>query len=149
MNADRLSKYLPETLSVVRIIIALLFLEHGSAKLLGFPTPPNGHPAVMSLLWVQGLIELVGGALLAIGLFSRPVAFILSGNMAVAYFMGHASKGFFPLLNGGDAAILYCFIFLLFFVAVPGRWSLDAELTHDDRDDRRVRSAHYGESTAH
>jgi len=150
MNADRLSKYLPETLSVVRIIIALLFLEHGSAKLLGFPTPPNGHPAVMSLLWVQGLIELVGGALLAIGLFTRPVAFILSGNMAVAYFMAHAPKGFFPLLNGGDSAILYCFIFLLFFVAGPGRWSVDGNVMENssstgrsglDHDPRRTAGA--------
>jgi putative oxidoreductase len=92
---------------------------------------------------------LVGGAWLALGLFTRPVAFILSGNMAVAYFMAHGSKNFFPLLNGGDAAILYCFVFLLFFVAGPGRWSLDAELTHDYRSDHRVRSDHYGESTAH
>jgi putative oxidoreductase len=125
MNSDRLSKYLPETLSVVRVIIALLFLEHGTAKLLGFPTPPSGQPAAMTLLWVQGLIELVGGGLLAVGLFTRPVAFVLSGNMAVAYFMAHASKNFFPLLNGGDSAILYCFIFLLFFVAGPGRWSVE------------------------
>src|SRR5258705_12670599 len=81
---------------------------------------------------------------LALGLFTRPVAFILSGNMAVAYFMGHASKGFFPLINGGDAAILFCFIFLLFFVAGPGRWSLDAEVTHDYRgDDDRGRSDHH------
>src|SRR5258705_6142649 len=82
---------------------------------------------------------------LALGLFTRPVAFILSGNMAVAYFMGHASKGFFPLVNGGDAAILYCFIFLLFFVAGPGRWNLDAELTGDDRrGDYRGRGDPYG-----
>jgi putative oxidoreductase len=125
MNADRLSKYLPETLSVVRVILALLFLEHGTAKLLGFPTPPTAQPAAMTLLWVQGLIELVGGGLLAVGLFTRPVAFVLSGDMAVAYFMAHAPKNFFPLLNGGDSAILYCFIFLLFFVAGPGRWSVD------------------------
>jgi putative oxidoreductase len=104
----------------------------------------------MTLMWIQGLIELLGGALLALGLFTRPVAFILSGNMAVAYFMGHASKGLFPLINGGDAAILYCFIFLLFFVAGAGRWSLDAELAHDDRrGDYRVRSDHYGGRTAH
>jgi putative oxidoreductase len=74
------------------------------------------------------VIELVGGALLAIGLFTRPVAFILSGDMAMGYFMAHASKSFFPLLNGGDGAILYCFIFLLFFVAGPGRWSIDAKV---------------------
>jgi putative oxidoreductase len=128
MDANRFDKYWPETLSVVRIIIALLFLEHGSAKLLGFPSPPNGHPAFMTLLWVQGMIELVGGALLAIGLFTRPIAFILSGDMAVGYFMAHAPKAFFPLLNGGDGAILYCFIFLLFFVAGPGRWSIDAKV---------------------
>ena len=114
MNLERVGKYWPETLSVARIVVALLFLEHGSAKLLGFPTPPNAAPAVMTLLWTQGVIELVGGLLLAIGLFARPVAFILAGDMTVAYFMVHAPKSFFPLLNGGDAAILYCFIFLLF-----------------------------------
>ena len=150
MNLDRVEKYTPEMLSVVRIVVALLFLEHGSAKLLGFPPSPHGEPAFMTLMWFQGLIELVGGLLLAIGLFTRPVAFVLSGNMAVAYFMGHASKGFFPLLNGGDAAILYCFIFLLFFIAGPGRWSLDTELTRDyRRGDYRVRSAHYGARTGH
>jgi putative oxidoreductase len=125
MYLERMGKYWPEVLGIVRIVIALLFLEHGSAKLLGFPTPPNPAPAMMSLLWIQGVIELVGGLLLAIGLFTRPVAFILSGDMAVAYFMAHSPKSFFPLLNGGDGAILYCFIFLLFFVAGPGRWSFD------------------------
>jgi putative oxidoreductase len=79
----------------------------------------------MTLLWVRGMIELIGGLLLATGLLVRPAAFVLAGDMAVAYFMAHASKNFFPLLNGGDAAILYCFIFLMFFVAGPGRWSAD------------------------
>jgi putative oxidoreductase len=125
MNLDRVGKYWPETLGIARIVIGLLFLEHGSAKLLGFPTPPSPAPAVMSLLWMQGVIELVGGLLLAIGLFTRPVAFVLAGDMAVAYFMAHAPKNFFPLLNGGDPAILYCFVFLLFFVAGSGRWSVD------------------------
>jgi putative oxidoreductase len=149
MNLDRAEKYTPEMLSVVRIVVALLFLEHGTAKLLGFPPSPHGEPAFMTLMWIQGLIELVGGALLGLGLFTRPVAFILSGDMAVAYFMAHASKNFFPMLNGGDAAILYCFIFLLFFVAGPGRWSLDAELVRDYRSgDYRVRSDQYGERTA-
>jgi putative oxidoreductase len=153
MNLDRVEKYTPEMLSIVRIVVALLFLEHGSAKLLGFPPSPHGEPAFMTLMWFQGLNELVGGLLLAIGVFTRPVAFILSGNIAVAYFMGHAPKSFFPLLNGGDAAILYCFIFLLFFIAGPGRWSLDAKLTHDDRSrdyrgDDRVRSDHFGDRTA-
>jgi putative oxidoreductase len=133
MNLDRVQRYAPELetytpemLSIVRIMIALLFLEHGTAKLLGFPPPTNAAPVFMTLQWIQGLIELVGGALLAIGLFTRPVAFILSGDMAVGYFMAHAPKNFFPMINGGDAAILYCFIFLLFFVAGPGRWSVDA-----------------------
>jgi len=125
MNLDRVGKYLPETLSISRIVAGLIFLEHGSAKLLGFPTSPSPQPAMMSLLWTQGVIELVGGLLIVIGLFTRPVAFILAGDMAVAYFMAHLPKSFFPLLNGGDTAILYCFIFLLFFVAGPGRWSVD------------------------
>jgi putative oxidoreductase len=130
MNLERVSKYLPETLSIVRIVVGLLFLEHGTSKLLAFPAAPaNGQPAMMSLYWVQGIIELVGGALIALGFLTRPVAFILAGDMAVAYFMSHASKGFFPLLNGGDPAILYCFIFLLFFVSGPGRWSVDREAT--------------------
>jgi putative oxidoreductase len=128
MNSDRLGKYWPEILSIVRIVIALLFLEHGSAKLFGFPHPPTPAPAVMTLLWVQGLFELIGGLLLALGLFTRPVAFILAGDMAVAYFMAHAPKSFFPLLNGGDAAILYCFIFLLLLFAGPGRWSVDGKV---------------------
>ena len=127
MYLERVGKFWPETLSITRVIIGLLFLEHGSAKLLGFPTPPSPAPAIMTLLWTQGLIELVGGLLLTIGLFSRPVAFFLAGDMAVAYFMAHAPKNFFPLLNGGDAAILYCFIFLMFFVAGPGRWCFDRE----------------------
>jgi putative oxidoreductase len=154
MNVGRVEKYTPEALSVVRIIVALLFLEHGSAKLLGFPPSPHGEPEVMTLMWIQGLIELVGGALLAFGFFARPVAFILSGNMAVAYFIAHASKSFFPMLNGGDAAILYCFIFLLLFVAGPGRWSVDAEVMDNYRsgDYRRQwspSSDHHGQGTAH
>src|SRR5260370_18890510 len=112
MNLGRVEKYAPEMLSVVRIVVALLFLEHGSAKLLGFPTSPHGEPAFMTLMWIQGLIEFAGGASLALGLFTRPIAFILSGDMAVAIFIGSASKGFFPLLHGGDAAILYWFLLL-------------------------------------
>src|SRR5258708_40336668 len=99
MNLDRVEKYAPEMLSVVRIVVALLFLEHGNAKLLGFPTSPHGEPAFMTLMWIQGFIELVGGALLVLGLFTRPLAFILAGNMAAAYFMSPASKGFSPLVN--------------------------------------------------
>jgi putative oxidoreductase len=124
---DRVSKYLPETLSILRIVIGLMFLEHGTAKLLGFPQSPMAMPAMGTLIWFQGVIEVAGGALFALRLFTRPVAFILAGDMAVAYFMAHASKGFFPLLNGGDAAILYCFVFLIYFVAGPGRWAIGAE----------------------
>lgn len=118
----------PRMLSVLRIIAALLFLEHGTGKLLGFPPSPTGMPAFLSLLWVQGIIEFAGGVLLTLGLFTRPVAFILSGDMAAAYFMAHAPKSFFPMLNGGEAAVLYCFIFLFLFVAGGGVWSIDAAL---------------------
>jgi putative oxidoreductase len=128
MNLERLEKYLPEMLSILRILAGLLFLEHGSAKLLGFPMSPSPQPAMMTLLWIQGAIELVGGLLIAVGFLTRPVAFILAGDMAVAYFMAHLPKSLFPLLNQGDLAILYCFIFLLFFVAGPGRWSIDRSL---------------------
>jgi putative oxidoreductase len=116
----------PRILSVLRIMAALLFLEHGTQKLLGFPPSPNPGPALFSLLGVQGVIEIVGGVLLALGLFTRPVAFILSGDMAVAYWMAHAPQSFFPVLNRGDAAILYCFVFLYLVFAGPGPWSLDA-----------------------
>lgn len=125
MSLDRVSKYWPEILSIARIVIGLLFLEHGTAKLLGFPHTPMAMPEMGTLLWVQGVIELAGGALFAVGFLTRPVAFVLAGDMAVAYFMFHAPKGFFPILNGGDAAILYCFVFLLYFVAGPGRWAVD------------------------
>jgi putative oxidoreductase len=101
----------PRVLSILRIVAALIFFEHGTQKLLGFP-PPESAPAFLSLSWIAGIFELVGGALLVLGLFTRPVAFILSGQMAVAYWIAHAPKSFFPVLNGGDAAILYCFVFL-------------------------------------
>ena len=115
----------PRVLSIVRIMAALLFFEHGSQKLLGFP-PAEYSPDVLSLSWIAGLLELVGGALLALGLFTRPVAFILSGEMAFAYFIAHAPASFFPVLNRGDASILYCFLFFYLVFAGPGPWSLDA-----------------------
>ena len=124
MNLESVAKYSPYAHALLRIVAALCFLEHGTAKLLGFPHPP-AQPALFSLLGVQGLIELVGGVLLLIGLWSRPVAFILAGDMAVAYFMAHFPKNFFPLLSGGDAAILYCFIFLFIFFRGAGPWSVD------------------------
>ncbi len=116
----------PRALSVLRFVTGLAFLDHGTAKLFGFPAMPMfAHLHFASLIGVQGIIEVVGGALICIGLFTRPVAFILCGDMAVAYFMSHSPKSFFPAVNGGDAAILYCFIFLYLLVAGPGVWSLD------------------------
>lgn len=119
-------RYAPQALSLLRIVAALIFLLHGSSKLLGFPASEMGSPPVGSLMWVGGVLELGGGLLLLIGLFSRPVAFILSGEMAAAYWMFHAPESTFPMINGGDAAILYCFVFLLIAAAGPGPWSLDA-----------------------
>jgi putative oxidoreductase len=128
-----LIEWSPRVLSVLRIMVALLFMEHGTQKLLGFPPSPEPGPALASLMGVQGLIELVGGLLMLIGLFTRPVAFILCGNMAAAYFMAHAPRSFFPMLNGGDAAILYCFVFLYLVFAGPGPWSADAALARGRR----------------
>lgn len=124
MNLDRVEKWAPYMLGILRIMAALLFLEHGTQKLFGFPAPAN-MPPLFSLFGLQGVIEVVGGVLLALGLFTRPVAFILSGNMAVAYFMAHAPESFFPVLNNGDSAILYCFVFLYIFFAGPGAWAID------------------------
>ncbi|MBO9711982.1 DoxX family protein [Sphingomonas sp.] len=111
--------------SLLRIIVALGFIEHGTSKLLGFPAFPMPGP-LPTLLIVAAWLEVVGGTLILLGLFTRPVAFILSGQMAVAYFMFHAPQGFFPANNGGEAAMLYAFIFLYFAAAGPGAWSLDA-----------------------
>jgi putative oxidoreductase len=115
----------PRLLSILRIVAALIFMEHGTQKLLGFPANPNPGPAFMSMMWIGGVIEIVGGILLVLGLFTRPVALILSGEMAVAYWMAHAPRSVFPALNGGDAAILYCFVFLFMVAAGGGIWSLD------------------------
>ena len=115
----------PRVLTLLRIMAGLLFLEHGMQKHFGFPPSPNPGPALLSLLGIQGILEIVGGGLITIGLFTRPVAFILSGDMAVAYFMAHAPAGFFPILNRGEGAILYCFIFLYLAVAGGGAWSAD------------------------
>jgi putative oxidoreductase len=123
--AAMLHRYAPYLLSILRIVIALLFLQHGLSRLFGFPSPLPA-PALFSMLWFAGAIELVGGALLLAGVFTRPAAFIMSGEMAFAYFLSHAPRGFFPILNGGDSAILYCFIFLYIVFAGAGPWSLDA-----------------------
>jgi putative oxidoreductase len=113
-------------LSILRIVVGLLFMEHGTLKLLGFPISQKPGPPLFSLLGTQGVLELAGGLLILAGLFTRPVAFVLAGDMAVAYFMAHSPRGFFPVLNGGDAAILYCIIFLHLLAAGGGPWSMDA-----------------------
>jgi putative oxidoreductase len=115
----------PRLLSVLRIVAALIFMAHGTQKILGFPSSGNPLPDAFSLSWIAGMLELFGGALLLLGLFVRPVAFILSGQMAFAYWMAHAPRSPFPVLNGGDAAILYCFVFLFLVAAGGGVWSLD------------------------
>ena len=118
----------PRVLSVLRMMVGLLYMEHGLAKVVGFPPQPNHKVYELLTLnpGIQGLLELVGGFLLALGLFTRPVAFILAGNMAVAYFMVHAPRNFFPVINGGELAAVYCFVFLYFVFAGAGPWSLDA-----------------------
>ncbi len=126
MNLPELETvWTPRVLSVVRVVSALIFMEHGTQKLLNFPPLAKPLPALFSLSWTAGVLELIGGALLVLGLFTRPVAFILSGQMAFAYWLSHGSRRFFPVLNGGDAAILYCFLFLYLAFAGGGAWSLD------------------------
>jgi putative oxidoreductase len=118
--------YAPYALSVLRIITGFLFLQHGSQKLFGFPSaPPGGQPPLASLYGVAGLFEFIGGILIMIGLLTRPVAFLLSGQMAVAYFTAHAPQGFWPSKNQGEASVFFCFAFLYFVFAGPGPLSLD------------------------
>jgi len=120
-----LKPYASQLLSVLRIMSGLLLLEHGTAKYLSFPVGPmnNASPATMG--GAAGILELIGGFLLAIGLFTRPVAFILSGMTAVAYFYVHAPRGFFPILNTGELAAVYCFLFLYLAAAGGGPWSIE------------------------
>jgi putative oxidoreductase len=116
-------------LSVLRIFTGLDLLQHGTGKILGFPAVPSfAHVQIASLSGLGGMIELIGGILFTIGLFTRPVAFVLSGFTAAAYFMAHAGKGFYPVLNGGELAALYCFVFLYFSFAGAGPWSVDAAI---------------------
>jgi len=115
----------PRLLGLLRIVTALLFMEHGAQKLLGFPPSDHPGPALFTLLWFAGVLELVGGFFVLIGWLTRPIAFLLSGQMAVAYWMAHAPRSFYPALNGGDAAILFCFIFLYVAAAGPGAFSVD------------------------
>lgn len=126
---SRWRSWAPPLLGILRIVAAFLFIQVGTAKLFAFPgavMPGGGTAAAWSLPWIAGVLEVFGGGLLLLGLFTRPVAFILSGEMAVAYFYGHAPLGFWPVLNQGAPAVFYCFLFLYFSAAGPGPWSLDA-----------------------
>lgn len=121
-------RWSPQFLSILRIVTALLFLHHGTSKIFGLPESAASFPPAWTQFWVAGVLELIGGTLLLVGLLSRPVAFLLAGEMAIAYWLVHAPKNFFPVLNGGESAILFCFVFLYITVAGPGPWSLDAML---------------------
>jgi putative oxidoreductase len=124
-------QWAPQLLSVLRIVLAFLFIQVGTAKVFAFPAavmPGGGTAPVGSLPWIAGVIEITGGTLFLLGLFTRPVAFILSGEMAFAYFIGHFPHGFWPVLNQGAPAVFYCFTFLYYSAAGPGSWSLDALL---------------------
>ena len=126
---SRWSSWQPHLLSIFRIVAAFLFIQYGSTKLLAFPAavmPGGGTAPLGSLAGIAGALELVGGTLLLLGLFTRPVAFLLAGEMAFAYFIGHAPQGFWPVLNQGAPAILFCFLWLYISSAGPGPWSLDA-----------------------
>ena len=117
----------PRVLSILRIIVAFLYIAHGTQKLFGLPGAGAAPPFdLMTLRGASAILETFGGALLLIGLFTRPVAFILSGHMAFAYFIGHAPQGFWPILNRGELAIMFCFVFLYLAAAGGGPWSLDA-----------------------
>jgi putative oxidoreductase len=123
------SKWGPRVLSVLRIVAGFLIMQHGMQKLLGLPAPmPGGTVPLLSLFGISGVLELGGGLLLLLGLFTRPVAFLLSGELAAAYFMAHAPRGFWPLLNQGELPALYSFVFLYLAVAGGGAWSLDSLL---------------------
>lgn len=113
-------------LAALRIIAGLLFLLHGTQKLFGFPAAtPMGTPPIFSLLWIGAIIEIVGGALIALGFYARIAAFFTAGEMAVAYFMFHAPRGFYPLLNGGELSVLFCFVFLYIAATGPGAFAIN------------------------
>ena len=116
----------PRVLSIMRIITAFLFMQHGGQKLFGIPVPQRYEFELLSLSGMAGVLEVFGGLLILIGLFTRPIAFLLSGLMAVAYFIAHAPRGFWPIENGGELAVMYCFVFLYLSVAGGGSWSIDS-----------------------
>jgi putative oxidoreductase len=130
MNIDALcTAWAPRLLSILRIMTGLLLLQHGTAKILKFPAVPMFAKIDLSSLGgIAGFFELIGGALIIIGLFTRTTAFVLSGMTAVAYFVAHATRGFYPILNGGELAVLYCFVFLYLAAAGGGPWSVDAAM---------------------
>ena len=130
MELPWLSRWQPQLLAVLRIVVGLLFLEHALSKFFAFPVPFPVHP-LPPMLIAAGVIEFAAGVLVTIGLFTRIAAFIASGEMAVGYFMMHLPKGFWPLANMGEAAILFCFVFLYIAAAGPGAWSIDAARTRN------------------
>jgi putative oxidoreductase len=126
INATFVKNLTPQLLSLMRLIVAFLFIQHGGQKLFNYPVPMPGPPLeLFSLIGLAGVLEFFGGLLLLVGLFTRWTAFILSGQMAVAYFMAHAGQGFWPLANHGELAVAYCFVFLYLAAAGGGPWSLD------------------------
>ena len=127
MKSSGLSRLTPYLLSVLRLVAAFVYVAHGTQKMFGVPGHPFHAPQMAAtMLGAAGVLETIGGTLLFIGLFTRPVAFVLSGQMAVAYFTQHFPGGPWPILNGGELAVLFCFLWLFFCVAGPGPWSLDA-----------------------
>ena len=130
MNLEALSKYQPQALAVLRVVTALCFMAHGTQKLFGFPASQMGSPELFSLMGLAAVLEVFGGLAIILGLFTRPVAFILAGEMAYAFWMMHVPMGgsIIPVSNGGDAAVLFCFVFLYLVFSGPGAWSLDEML---------------------
>ena len=131
MELAWLSRWQPQVLAILRIVVGLLFLEHGLQKFFGFPVPFPMPGPLPPMVMAAGAIELIAGALVTIGLFTRLAAFIASGEMAAAYFIGHFPKGFWPVENMGEGAILYCFIFLYIAAAGPGAWSIEGARTRN------------------
>jgi putative oxidoreductase len=128
---DQVQSWSPILLSVLRIVTAFMFIQHGSAKLFQIPhVPMFDGVQLMSLVGLAGILEVGGGLLLLVGLFTRPVAFIVSGEMAFAYFIAHAPHGLLPVLNGGEMAVQWCFVFLYIWAAGPGAWSVDGWRSH-------------------
>src|SRR6266550_2987498 len=141
ISGANVARYAPHALALLRIVTAVLFLAHGLVKLVGFPAgAAPGEQPVMTLLWLAGVIEVVTGALLILGLLTRPAALVACGEMAVAYWLYHAPRSFFPAINGGDAAILFCFVFLYIFAAGPGTLRLDG-LLHSVSPERHFSKA--------